>query len=64
MKDADFLAEAQKLNFDVRPVTAATIDALLAEVYATPKDVLAKAAKAISSDQSRERIDRSARPAP
>jgi tripartite-type tricarboxylate transporter receptor subunit TctC len=50
MKDADFLAEAQKLNFEVRPVQAATIDALLAEVYATPKDVLDKAAKAISSD--------------
>jgi len=49
MKDADFLAEAQKLDFDVRPVAAATIDALLAEVYATPKDVLARAAKAISS---------------
>jgi len=49
MKDGDFLAEAQKLDFDVRPVSAATIDALLAEVYATPKDVLDKAAKAISS---------------
>ena len=34
MKDPDFLAEAQKLNFDVRPVNASTIDALLAEVYA------------------------------
>lgn len=50
MKDADFLAEAQKLNFDVRPVAAATIDALLAEVYATPKDVLVRATKAISSE--------------
>jgi tripartite-type tricarboxylate transporter receptor subunit TctC len=50
MKDADFLAEAQKLDFDVRPVNAATIDALLAEVYATPNDVLDKAAKAISSE--------------
>jgi tripartite-type tricarboxylate transporter receptor subunit TctC len=49
MTDAGFLAEAQKLSFDVRPVSAATIDALLAEVYATPKDVLDKAAKAISS---------------
>ena len=46
---ADFLGEAQKLNFEIHPVTAATIDALLAEVYATPKDVLARAAKAISS---------------
>ena len=50
MKDADFLAETQKLNFDVRPVTAAAIDAMLAEVYQTPKDVIARAAKAISSE--------------
>jgi tripartite-type tricarboxylate transporter receptor subunit TctC len=49
MGDADFLAEAQKLSFDVRPVGTSTIDALLAEVYTTPKDVLARAAKAISS---------------
>jgi tripartite-type tricarboxylate transporter receptor subunit TctC len=50
MKDTNFLAEAQKLDFDVRPVNAATIDALLMEVYATPKDVLDKAVKAISSE--------------
>ncbi|HEX4042518.1 MAG TPA: hypothetical protein VHY10_12520 [Xanthobacteraceae bacterium] len=49
MSDADFLAEAKKLNFEVHPVSAATIDALLADVYATPKDVIAKASKAISS---------------
>jgi tripartite-type tricarboxylate transporter receptor subunit TctC len=50
MKDADFLAEAQKLNFDVRPVSAAAIDAMLVEVYQTPKDVIARATKAISSE--------------
>ena len=49
MTDADFLAEARKLNFEVHPVDAATIDTLLAGVYATPKDVIAKATKAISS---------------
>jgi len=49
MRDADFLAEAQKLNFEIHPVSGATIDSLLADVYATPKDVLARAAKAISS---------------
>ena len=49
MRDADFLGEAAKLNFEIHPVTASTIDALLAEVYATPKDVLTRAAKAISS---------------
>lgn len=50
MKDAEFLAEAQKLSFDVRPVNAATIDAILAEAYQTPKDVIARATKAISSE--------------
>jgi len=50
MADADFLAEAKKLDFDVRPVSGAKIDALLAEVYATPQDVLAKAAKAIANE--------------
>ena len=50
MKDADFLAEAQKLNFDVRPVSSIAIDAMLAEVYQTPKDVIARATKAISSE--------------
>ena len=50
MTDAAFLAEAKKLDFDVRPVSAATIDALLAEAYATPKDVIDKATKAIASE--------------
>jgi tripartite-type tricarboxylate transporter receptor subunit TctC len=50
MKDTGFLAEAQKLSFDVRPVSATTIDAMLAEVYQTPKDVIARATKAISSE--------------
>jgi hypothetical protein len=50
MKDQDFLAEAQKLDFEVRPVDAHVIDTLLAEVYATPKDVLDRAVKAISSE--------------
>ena len=49
MHDGDFMAEAQKLNFEIHPVSGATIDSLLADVYATPKDVLARAAKAISS---------------
>jgi tripartite-type tricarboxylate transporter receptor subunit TctC len=50
MTDADFLAEAHKLAFEVRPVSGATIDKLLADAYATPKDVLAKTIKAISSE--------------
>jgi tripartite-type tricarboxylate transporter receptor subunit TctC len=46
-KDPDFLAEAEKLNFEVNPVNADKLDALLAEAYAMPKDVIGKAAKAM-----------------
>jgi len=46
MKDPDFLAEAAKMKADVNPVSAAAIESLLADVYKTPKDVVAKAAKA------------------
>ena len=48
MKDQDFLAEAKKLNMDVAPVSAAALDRLLAELYATPKDVVKKASEAIT----------------
>jgi tripartite-type tricarboxylate transporter receptor subunit TctC len=51
MKDPDFLAEAEKMKADVNPVSAAAIDALLTEVYKTPKDVVLKAAKATSNTQ-------------
>ena len=49
MKDPEFLDEAAKLSFDINPVPAASIDRLLAEAYATPKDILAKAAQAIAN---------------
>jgi tripartite-type tricarboxylate transporter receptor subunit TctC len=48
MQDAEFLAEAKKLNIDVRPVSAKALNELLAELYATPKAVLTKAAAAIA----------------
>jgi tripartite-type tricarboxylate transporter receptor subunit TctC len=48
MKDPEFLSEAQKLNLDVNPVSAKAIDGQLAELYATPKEVLEKAAQAIA----------------
>jgi len=49
MKDREFLADAEKLQADVSPVPASEIDKLLADVYATPKDIIAKAAKAIAN---------------
>jgi tripartite-type tricarboxylate transporter receptor subunit TctC len=48
MKDPEFLAEAAKLNMDVNPLNAKGVDDILAELYATPKAVLEKAAQATS----------------
>jgi tripartite-type tricarboxylate transporter receptor subunit TctC len=50
MKDRAFLAEAKTQLLDVDPVSAREIDALLAEVYATPKSVTDKAAKATTAE--------------
>jgi hypothetical protein len=49
MKDADFLAEAKKSNFDIDPVSGARIETLLKDVYATPKEAVEKASKAIAN---------------
>jgi tripartite-type tricarboxylate transporter receptor subunit TctC len=48
MKDPEYLAEAVKMRIDVNPVSAAELDKLLAELYATPKDVVKKASEAIT----------------
>jgi hypothetical protein len=50
MRDRNFLAEAEMQDLDVDPVSPKDIDALLAEVYATPKSVTDMAAKATTSD--------------
>jgi tripartite-type tricarboxylate transporter receptor subunit TctC len=48
MKDPEYLADAEKLKIDVNPVSARDLDKLLAELYATPKDVVKKASEAIT----------------
>ena len=48
MKDPEYLADAKKLDIDVNPVSGKALDELLAELYATPKDVLKKAGEAIT----------------
>jgi tripartite-type tricarboxylate transporter receptor subunit TctC len=48
MQDPEFLAEAQKLNMDVNPLAASKIDGLLSELYATPRQVVEKAAQAMA----------------
>jgi hypothetical protein len=48
MKDPELLAEAVKLRMDIDPMTGSQIDELLAQIYATPPDVVAKAAQAVA----------------
>jgi len=43
MKDPDFLAEAQTRGLEINPVSGHDIEKLIAELYATPKDVVAEA---------------------
>jgi hypothetical protein len=45
MKDAEFLAEAQKLNMQLRPQSGAEVSALAKRVTDTPKPVLERTAK-------------------
>ena len=40
LADPDFLADAQRQDLEVRPVTGAEADALIAEIYATPPEVV------------------------
>ncbi len=49
MKDPEFLAEAKRLNLEVRPVSGGDVETLIRELYATPPDVLKLAASAEKS---------------
>ena len=48
MKDPEFLAEAKARGHEVNPVNGEAIDRLLAELYATPKDVVEETKRAIA----------------
>src|SRR5262249_42097736 len=47
MVDTEFLDEAKSRGQEVNPVSGAELDKLLAELYATPKDVVEETKKAI-----------------
>jgi hypothetical protein len=49
VKDPVFLAEAKRLQLDVRPVSGAEVDTMIAALYMTPKDVVAMAARAMTN---------------
>jgi tripartite-type tricarboxylate transporter receptor subunit TctC len=48
MRDGEFLAEAQKLAMEVNPLGAKAVSDLVADLYATPKPVVEKAALAMT----------------
>ena len=41
MKDPEYLEEAKQRRLDVNPMSGAAIEKLIAELYATPPDVIA-----------------------
>jgi len=43
MKDLDFLADAQRANIDIDPVTGEQVDELLGQFAKYPKSVIDKA---------------------
>lgn len=49
MQDPEFRAEMDKVKLDVNPIDGKAIEALLADVYATPPDIAQKAARAIAN---------------
>ncbi len=48
MRDPQFLAEAKKQSMDVNPLGAIDIEQLITELYATPKQVVDRAAQAMT----------------
>jgi tripartite-type tricarboxylate transporter receptor subunit TctC len=51
MRDPEFLADAGRQDLDVRPVTGAEADALIAQVYATAPDIVRRAAEYMKEAQ-------------
>jgi tripartite-type tricarboxylate transporter receptor subunit TctC len=49
MKDPQFLAEAKRLDLEVRPVAGADVERLIKEIYASPPEVVKLAAQAEKS---------------
>ena len=51
MKDPELLADAKRLNVDVIPSTGEEVQTLVARMYATPTEVVARVRKALGQDK-------------
>jgi hypothetical protein len=47
MRDPQFVADAQKTGVDISPIPGAKVQALVQQLYATPKDIVDHAKQAI-----------------
>ncbi len=54
MKDPEFLAEAQRLQMEIDPLTGAQIAALLAKAYAAPREIVGRAAALVEPGAARK----------
>jgi tripartite-type tricarboxylate transporter receptor subunit TctC len=50
MRDPELRAEAARMQLDVMPVSGEDLQAMIARLYATPKDILAKAKAALAAN--------------
>jgi tripartite-type tricarboxylate transporter receptor subunit TctC len=50
MADPAFLADAQKMRIDIEPLPGAKVQEVVSRLYTTPKDIVARARKAIRPD--------------
>ncbi|MCC6889315.1 MAG: hypothetical protein IT536_12340 [Hyphomicrobiales bacterium] len=48
LRDPEFLAEAEKLKLEITPVPGERVEAIVREIYATPRDLVTKVAEAMS----------------
>jgi hypothetical protein len=50
MKDPDFLAEARKVDLDIRPVAGKAVEALIKDIYASPPAAVKLATEVMKSE--------------
>jgi tripartite-type tricarboxylate transporter receptor subunit TctC len=53
-RDPAFLAEARRLQMDVQPATGIEIEALVKDIYALPKPVIASTRRVVTNDDARK----------
>jgi hypothetical protein len=48
MADRQFLDDAERIRIDISPLTGTKVQELVQKLYATPKDIVARARQAIT----------------